>query len=365
MDNLIMQLKTILDNPAWSFTVLDNTISAYAATIIIFFLLAIFFKIFQVVILSRLNQLAKKTKGGYDDVLLAAIATLKPPFYIFLSLYVSFYFLNITSVTRQLLNVVLVIWAVYQAITALQILINFGVKKALRQEDERDAKTAIQSLGIITKIILWSLGFLLIISNLGFNVSSLVAGLGIGGVAIALAAQNILGDLFSSFAIYFDKPFKVGDFIVVNGKNKGTVERIGIKTTRLRALEGEELIISNRELTSANIQNFKKMEERRVAFSLGVTYNTDNVILKKIPSLIEGVIKDIKNARFDRAHFRSFADSALTFDIVYYITSEDYAKFMDINQELNLKLKEIFEKEKIAFAYPTQTVYFTGDKPKA
>jgi len=211
-------------------------------------------------------------------------------------------------------------------------------------------------LNIIIKIILWIIGLLLILSNLGINITSLVAGLGIGGIAIALALQNILSDLFSSFAIYFDKPFKVGDFIII-GKDMGTVEQIGIKTTRLRALQGEQIVISNQELTSARIQNFKKLSERRVAFELGVVYGTPDDKMKKIPELIEKIIKETKDTRFDRSHFKSFGDFALIFETVYYITSGEYLDYMNAQQEIGLKIKEKFSTEEIEFAYPTQTLF--------
>ncbi len=154
----------------------------------------------------------------------------------------------------------------------------------------------------------------------------------------------------------FDKPFVPGDFIVV-GDKKGTVEKIGIKTTRLKALQGEELIISNKELTSAQIQNFKKMEERRISFSFGVTYETPVEKVKKIPDIIKDIIDKEDGARFDRAHFSRFDDSALNFDIIYYVGSGDYADYMDIQQSINIKILEVFEEMRIGMAYPTQTIY--------
>jgi small-conductance mechanosensitive channel len=238
----------------------------------------------------------------------------------------------------------------------VQILIDYVVKKRTKEEDEAGAKAAINLLNLIAKIVLWSFGLLFILSNAGINVTSLIAGLGIGGIAVAFALQNVLNDLFSSFAIYFDKPFVPGDFIIV-GDKMGVVQKTGIKTTRIKALQGEEIVISNNELTSSKIQNFKKMEERRVLFNIGVTYDTPTEKLKRIPEMIKGIIEEEKLARFDRAHFNKFADSALSFEAVYYVESSDYAEYMDTNERIHFKLKEIFDNEKIEFAFPTQTIY--------
>jgi small-conductance mechanosensitive channel len=195
-----------------------------------------------------------------------------------------------------------------------------------------------------------------IMSNLGFDVTSLVAGLGIGGIAVALALQSVLSDVFSSFSIYFDKPFQAGDFIIV-GQHMGIVKHIGIKSTRIQTLQGEELIISNKELTSARVQNFKKMEKRRITFTFGVTYQTPVKKLKKIPEMVKEIVAKIELADLDRVHFRKYGDFSLNFEVVYYVKIPDYGKYMDTQQEINLALKERFEKEGIEFAYPTQTIF--------
>ena len=249
----------------------------------------------------------------------------------------------------------MIVWIILLTIKAAQILINYLFKSKLKDENDTSTKSAINALSIIIKIALWVFGLILILSNLGVNVTSLVAGLGIGGIAIALAFQNILSDLFSSFAIYFDKPFAVGDFIVV-GDKKGTVEKIGIKTTRLRALQGEELVISNQELTNAQIQNFKKMSERRINFAIGLTYDTSSEKLKRVPGLIKQIIDSSEGVRFDRVHFKEFGEFSLIFEIVYYIKSSDFVKYMNIQQSINFEMKSVFEKEQIVMAYPTQTI---------
>ncbi|HSB55513.1 MAG TPA: mechanosensitive ion channel family protein, partial [Gemmatimonadales bacterium] len=204
--------------------------------------------------------------------------------------------------------------------------------------------------------LLWVVLVLLVLDNLGVNISTLMAGLGIGGVAIALATQNILGDLFASLSIVLDKPFVVGDFIVV-GDLMGTVERVGLKTTRLRSLSGEQLIFANADLLGSRVRNFKRMSERRVLFDLGVTYETQAATLSRIPAMLREIVDAERGVRFDRAHLRSFDASAVTFEVVYYILDPDYNRFMDTQQRINLAIFRRFEAENVEFAYPTQTLY--------
>jgi len=216
-------------------------------------------------------------------------------------------------------------------------------------------------INVSVKFVLWAVGILLILSNLGINVNSLVAGLGIGGLAISLALQSVLGDLFSSVSIAVDKPFEEGDFIVV-GEHKGTVKKIGLKTTRVEALQGEEIVLSNTELTTARVQNFKKMHRRRVLFHIGVTYDTPIEKLKKVEDIIEEACGEHKEkVEFDRVHFQEFGDSNLIFEVVYYMQVSDYNVYMDTQESINFKILEEFEKEGIEMAYPTQTLYVKKD----
>jgi len=340
----------------WNYELLGNTVQDYGIALAVLIGLIIIFSLFQRYVLHRLEKLAKKTKTEMDDAVIDIFKTIRPPFYFFVSFYIAIRTLSFPSLVYQIINALLIIWAIFLVIKAVQIFINYLFKKRLEDEHDRGSKSAIGAVNVIVKIVLWSFGLLLILSNLGVNITSLIAGLGIGGIAIALALQNILSDLFSSFAIYFDKPFVVGDFIVIGDKS-GIVEKIGIKTTRIRALQGEEVVVSNQELTSAQIQNFKKMKERRSIFNIGVTYETSTEKLKKIPNIIKKIIDDTKNARFDRTHFREFADFSLNFEVVYFITSSDYSQYMDVQQAINFKIKEAFEQERIEMAYPTQTLY--------
>lgn len=333
-----------------------NTVGEYVGALFIFVFALIVFKLFQWSILGWLNRLAKKTETDLDDTLIKIVKSLRPPFYSFLAFYVAIQALSLNDFIATVVNVVLIIWVIYQVIIGLQILIDYSISRRFAREGDATARSALSVLGRIFKGIIWGFGILLILSNLGINISSLIAGLGIGGIAVAFALQNILSDLFSSFAIYFDKPFQIGDFIVV-GDHVGTVEKVGIKTTRLRALQGEEIVISNRELTSARVQNFKKMSERRIQFSFGVVYQIPAEKLQKIPAIVKEVVEAVPLVRFDRAHFKKFDDSALLFEVVYYMQTPDYSAYMDAQQAINLGLFRKLEKEKIEFAYPTRTIF--------
>ncbi len=331
-----------------------NTLGGYLFSLVLFVVFIIIFGIFQKIILHHFEKLAKKTKTDLDDTFIEIIKKIKPPFYSFLAFWLAVKAITLGDFLVKAINAVLIIWIVYLIIEAIQIVLDYWLKK--KSEQENIAKSQASLVGKIIKWILWSFGMLLVLDNLGVNITSLVAGLGIGGIAVALAVQNVLGDLFSSFAIFFDKPFVEGDFIIV-GDEMGTVEKIGIKTTRLRSLQGEEIIISNRELTSARIHNFKRMKERRIVFSFGVVYGTSQEKMKKIPDIIREIFKKIDLARLDRVHFKEFADSALMFEVVYYVSVPDYLAYMDTNQDILLSIKDEFEKENIEMAYPTQTIY--------
>lgn len=314
---------------------------------------AIAFSFLQRRIVTHLARLSEKTKNNIDDAIVAMIRSVKPHFYWFLSLYLGLQTLPLSQFFSTVLNGLLLALVLWYAMRAASVAIDMQLSNTTGGGGEQSARNF---LGTLAKGSLWAIAILLLLSNLGINVTSLVAGLGIGGIAIAFALQNILTDLFSSFAIYFDKPFVVGDFVVV-GDYVGTVERIGIKTTRLRALQGEELVVSNRELTSTRIQNFHTMKSRRIQMKFGITYETPYSKVETLSKKISEKLDPMKGIRVDRIHFAGFGDSSLDFIMVYFIDSSDYAQYMDRQQELNLALLQLFAQEKVDFAYPTRTVY--------
>jgi len=343
---------------AMDYEIGGNTIFQYLIALVVFLLAIFVLKIFKYVVIHRLKKLAKRTSVKFDDILIAMIDAFGWPFYLLLSLYISFRFIVFPEIIYKYFPTVIFIISLYYIVKAIQVLINFWTHKlATEKEEEIEIdSSAAKLLGKVLKVVLWAIALILVLQNLGYNISTIVAGLGIGGIAIAFALQNILGDVFASFSIHFDKPFRVDDFIVV-GTEMGTVKSIGIKSTRLQSLQGEELIISNRELTEAKVHNFKKMEKRRIAFNLGVAYGTSTEKLKKIPNIIRKIGEKIDLVEMDRIYFKEFADFSLIFEIVYFLNSIDFDVYVKTREQINLAIKEAFEKEKIEMAYPTQTIF--------
>jgi len=351
-------IRGLISNPNMGVEILGNTVQDYLIALVAFVVLVIVFKMLQWMVLAKLAKLAEKTKTDIDDTLITIVRSLKPGFYYFVAFYFASKYLVFSSLGTQIINMVLLVWVALQVVIALQILIDYVIEKKFADLDgDGEPDNGIVSfMSGMVKSLLWVVALLMVLSNLGINVTGLMAGLGVGGLAIAFALQGVFSDLFAAFSIYLDKPFKVGDYIVV-GAHSGNIEKIGIKSTRIRALQGEEIVISNQELTSARIQNFKKLEERRISTQFGVTYNTPTEVLKKIPGIIEKIVNEEKSMRFVRAFFTTFGDFALLFDLVYYIESDEYADYLAAQQQMNFKIKETFEKEGIDMAFPTQTVY--------
>jgi len=355
MINIINIFNEILsDNNFW-----NNPIKNYFIALMVFFSVIICLKIFKKLLIKKIRKITDHKQIDFLILLVKVINFINLPFYILFSLYISFQFLNLPVVTNKFVLSALIILTSYYFIKAGQEIIDYGVKKIIKiqkaREEEEFDPSVIYVMGKASKVLLWILVIITVLQILGYNITALVAGLGIGGVAIAFALQGILSDIFASFSIYFDRPFKIGDYIVV-GDDSGTVKNIGIKSTRIQTLQGEELVISNKQLTEARIHNYKKMEKRRNAFTLAVVYGTSTEKLKKIPLIIKKIIEKFELVELDRVHFKKFGDFSLNFEIVYYLNSPDYKQHMDIQQEINLDIKEEFEKEKIEFAFPTQKI---------
>ncbi|MFW5785638.1 MAG: mechanosensitive ion channel family protein [bacterium] len=225
-------------------------------------------------------------------------------------------------------------------------------------EDDQKRYKAMQA--IISPVI-WVIGVLILLENLGIQISTIVAGIGISGIAVALAAQAVLGDLFSYFVVLMDRPFDVGDFVIF-GDIMGTVEKLGIKNSRIRSLSGEQIIVPNGDLTSSRMHNYKQMEERRVIFSIGLVYETPADALETVPGLLQDIVEGQEGVRFDRAHFKSYGDFSLNFEIVYYVLSPDYTVYMNIQQAINLAIYRAFEERGLEFAFPTRTVHLHRSK---
>jgi len=347
-------IKELLNQIYWSNTLLNYLISLFSSIILI-----ISIKIFRRFVLIRLKKWAQKTKTTVDDFIVDSIKKIIIPLGYFASFYISINMLTLNPTLKKAIDVLAVALITIFAARFLTDLSGYGFKLYLKARAKNiSLERSLNSILRIIKFLVWALAIMFFLDNLGFKISTVIAGLGIGGIAIGLAAQAILKDLFSYFSILFDRPFEIGDFIIL-GDYLGTVEYIGAKTTRIRSLGGEQLIFSNTDLTDSRIRNYKRMDKRRVVFRLGVTYQTTLKQLKEMPEIIENVIKNVKNTVFDRAHFFSYGDFSLIFEIVYYVIGSDYNKYMDIQQEINIALKEEFEKRGIEFAYPTQTLFIS------
>lgn len=342
-------------------TYFENTVLQFLTAFGMFLLGIILIYIFKIIILRRLNKWAKNTETEVDDFLVRGVEKSVIPL-----LYFGVFYLALTSLTlpekgAKWINIISVILVTFFAIRIITSSLKFALNSYLLKRNDGEIKAKqFKGITVVISAFIWVFGFVFLLDNLGFNVTTVITGLGIGGIAIALAAQAILGDLFSYFVIFFDRPFEIGDFIVV-GDKRGNVEYIGLKTTRIRALDGEQLVFSNTDLTNSRIHNFKKMEKRRILFKLGVIYQTPAKQLAEIPGIVKNIIESQPDATFDRGHFSSFGDFSLNFDFVYFVLSSEYIKYMEIQQTINLAIYKEFEDRGIEFAYPTQTLFLTKE----
>lgn len=286
---------------------------------------------------------------------LGVIARTTLPFFIILAVFLGMKALTVSERTDAVLDSVITIALFWQAGVWLSSAVAAWLERKRRRSlvADRALVSSIGIIGIAVRGVIWSLVLLLTLDNLGVNITALVAGLGIGGVAVALALQNILGDLFASLSIALDKPFIVGDFLIVD-EFLGTVEYIGIKSTRLRSLSGEQIVISNADLLGSRVRNYGRMAERRVVFTLNVTYETPADMLERVPGELRSIVESQAGTRFDRCHFAKYAAHSLDFETVYYVLSADYNRYMDIQQAINLRIYRLFERLGVEFAYPTQ-----------
>ena len=338
-------------------TFLGNTVAAYGIVLLNIAVGIAIAHLLKRLILRRLKRWAKRTTTTLDDQLVHLIE--RPTLWLLYlgSCYISLQNLSLYPTVAQLLTVVGIIFATLLLLQLVGSVAEYGLRiYGFIHRDQPNIRQSLNALIPAVRVTLWAIGIVFVLDNLGFDISAVVTGLGIGGVALALASQGILQDLFSYFSILLDRPFEIGDFIFV-GEMMGTVEHVGIKTTRLRSLDGEQLIIANTDLTASRIQNFQRMAQRRIQFTLGVTYETGFAQLEKIPEIIRQIVDEIPQARFDRAHFAHFGDFSLNYEVVYLVETSDYTVYRDIQQRINLSIKQQFDQAGIEFAYPTQVLY--------
>lgn len=347
-------MENFLDQAFWG-----NTVKDYLISLIAFVIVALILWVFKRIFLNRLKKIAKKTKTEIDDVLIKCLQLINWPLYLAIALWVAFKFIYIAPNINKIYNYFVTIIIIYYAVKIIIVWINYFTDNITKKRVEEGRATdagIIKLINNILKGILWVIAILILLDNFGVNITTLIAGLGIGGLAIAFALQAILGDVMASFSIYFDRPFDIGDFIIV-GDLSGNVKKIGIKSTKIDSLSGEEIIIPNKDLGNSRVRNYKRMQKRRILFTLGVTYDTPLAKLKMIPDIITKIVNENEICNLDRVNFHKFGDYSLIFEVVYYVLDPDYKVYMDIQQKINFEIKESFEKEGIEFAYPTHTLF--------
>lgn len=339
-------------------TLLENTLTQWAVAIGIGFALFIVFKAALLLIVTRLQRLAQKTPTIWDNAITKALSKTRNIPMVVVAFFAASYYLELPSKIHAVLLAILSVALIAQAGLWANNIASHWLhhENARRREEDPGSIATITAIGFLVRLVLWVVVLLLLLDNVGVDVTALVAGLGVGGIAIALALQNILGDLFASLSILLDKPFTVGDFVIVD-EHLGVVDTVGLKTTRIRSLSGEQLVFSNADLLQSRIRNFGRMFERRVPFKIGVTYQTPRDKIELIPIICREAVELQESIRFDRAHFKEYGEYALNFEIVYYILSPDYNIYMDIQQAINLHIHKRFDEEGIEFAYPTRTLF--------
>jgi small-conductance mechanosensitive channel len=354
------------DAQAWlSREFYGNSLERWAVAVAVFLVLLAVLKVIQTLAARRIEKLAARTATNWDDALADALKATRLLFLLVVSAYFGSLLLTLEPKAQTFANSVAIVAVLLQAALWANVLLTSGIARYVEKRRETDAEmvTTVSAMSFLGKLVLWAIVAILVLANLGVDITALVAGLGIGGVAVALAAQNVLGDLFASLSIVWDKPFVLGDFITV-GTDMGTVEKIGLKTTRLRSLSGEQLIFSNNDLLKSRIRNFKRMYQRRVLFNLGVTYDTPREKLEEVPKMIREIIESFPSTRFDRSHFKEYGESALLFETVYFVLSSDFSLHMDIQQGILLAIYDRFAQRGINFAYPTRTVLVRQQEAK-
>lgn len=342
------------------YTLFGNTVRDWSIGAALLFGVLALLLIVRYALRGRLQKLVVESDNVFLKVVRHVVGQSKSWFLLLIAVNVSLRSIDSSDRFDLVFGRLLIIGMLIQfGIWAVAGLGRFMLLRRQQQLDEdAGAVAAMDIVSFLIRVSVWAIVFLLVLDNLGVNITALVAGLGVGGIAVALAAQNIISDLFASLSIVLDRPFVLGDFLAIDDYY-GNVERVGLKTTRVRSLSGEQLVFSNNDLLNSRIRNYGQMVERRIVFSIGVVYQTPHEKLEQIPSIIEDVIVKQELARFDRAHFRQYGDYSLNFEIVYYVESSDYKLYMDIQQAVNFEIFKRFADAGIEFAYPTQTLYAT------
>lgn len=307
-------------------------------------------------IFERIKGWIKGTSTVIDDYVFSGINRFGFPVLYFLVLYFGVNYLQFSPRGIHIIDIATTVIVTFLILRMVSSMLMILLRSYIRKQDNGEEKVKqMDGLMMMITFIIWIIGLIFLFDNLGYDVTAIVTGLGIGGIAVALAAQNILGDLFNYFVIFFDRPFEVNDFITIDEK-QGTVEHIGIKTTRLKSLGGEQLIIANGDLTSSRIHNFKRMERRRAVLKFTVGYHSPVQTLETIPDLLKRIVETEQHALVDRSHLAVLTDAGATFEIVFFVLSSEYIVYMDMLQSINFKVLKEFEAIDVQLVATVRTV---------
>jgi small-conductance mechanosensitive channel len=339
-----------------------NTLAAWARAMLSFGLWFTVLPLLRAFIARKLSKRVDSRPIAFLLLVRALIDATTRIFMLAVAVYLAIRWLKIPPRADRFLDVVILIVIWWQIGHWLSAIVRHTISTHYRHEATGSGGAAsLNILRFVGVVFAWVVAFLMLLTNLGVKIGPLVAGLGIGGVAIALAVQNVLGDLFASLSIALDKPFRVGDALRI-GEENGTVEYIGIKSTRLRSVTGEQIIVSNGDLLKSRVRNFSRLTERRADLTLRIAYETPHALIRELPKIIEAAIRAEKGVRFDRAHFARYGDYALIFEATYVVETSDYTAFMDAQQAINLRLLDEFARRGVMLAYPTmRSLSFTVD----
>ncbi|MGQ9866471.1 MAG: mechanosensitive ion channel family protein [Pseudanabaenaceae cyanobacterium] len=348
-------------------TFLNNTLGSYATVLAVVLAGVLGIRLVTKLLWPLLQTWSAATQSPMDDALVQYSETYVIPFAYGLVIYTGIQGLNLHPALDRLVDITVLAVSTFLVTRLLQLLVIQTLRLWWqRARGETDPEANLHLLTPAIDIVLWTIAIIFFLQNLGLNLTGLLASLGVGGVALALASRSVFEDLFNYYTIVLDRPFEIGDFLVIdNSEFMGTVERVGIKSTRLRSLGGEELIFPNTYLTTHRLRNYRRMYRRRVCFHFGVEYNTPPDVLSNIPELVRTIVEPIASTLFDRCHFYQYGNSSLDFETVYFVLDRDYNVYMDVHQQVCLGIYRAFTERGIAFAFPTRTVHIQIEDEKS
>lgn len=342
----------------------NNTVQDYLISIIFMIIIFLGLALIAYVFKKILKKIDEKNPEK-QLFSLKIIESLTWPLFLVIGLSIATVSLERTETLSKIFKYILFSVIVIYATKIVVKIINYSYKKITEKikDDETKDPAVIEIYAKLLSIAAWIVAIITILAFFNVNLATIFAGLGVASIVLAFALQNVLSDIFASISIYFDKPFSKGD-LISTGTDTGYVQKIGIKSTRIKTLNGEELIVSNKELTETRVRNFKNMEKRRVGLNIGVQYDTPLEKLQKIPKIIEKILNKTENADLSRAHLKTFQDSNIEFEAVYFMKNKDFSLYMDTQQKVNLEIIKAFRKEKIEFAFPTRTLHIQENKKR-